>query len=278
MRMYKVDGNRKERIKAEKDKLEIEKVKKIYEMFDNVDRNLQIDEKRKNASLRILQNKVKEKKISLINNKTQILWNQIKYMDKSILMYHLLLFIIILPIMTLMRRSAVDKEGIIITCVILSGVLGIISIFEISHIFFSGIAEISESCYFNVKQIVAFYMSISGIINLTLLSIGILFVSVGWKIELLRVGLYILVPFVFTECCCLGVLLTKVGRKSSYMLVITGIFVIVSELILTSSLKLYETAALIIWGMAFAAGLFILGIQIKILFTGIKKGEIICMN
>lgn len=251
---------------------------KLREKFNNVDQTLQIDNKRKNDTLLILQKKVEEKQLRLVNNKAQILWNQIKYMDKSILLYHVLLIIIILPIMTLMRRNGSEAEDIIITCVILSGVLGIISIFEISHIFFSGIAEISESCYFNVKQIVAFQMFLSGIINLTLLSIGILFVSFNWKMELLRVGLYVLVPFVFTECCCLGVLLTKAGRKNSYLMVITGVFIITVHLILTYSLKLYQAAALIVWVITFAAGLLILGIQIKILFTGIKEGEIICMN
>ena len=251
---------------------------RLCEIFNNVDQSLQIDEKRKKDTLLILQKKVEEKQLRLVNNKKQILWNQIKYMDKSTLIYHILICIIILPIMALMRRNGGKEEDIIVTCVILSGLLGIISIFEISHIFFSGIAEISESCYFNVRQIVAFQMFLSGIINLTLLSIGILFVSVSWKIELLRVGLYILVPFIFTVCCCLGVLLTEAGRKNAYILVITGIFSIVSGLILTSSLKLYQATALVIWAMAFAAGVLILGIQIKILFTGIKEGEIICMN
>lgn len=275
MGMDKIDI---EKNRPAKSKFEKDTSIKLREIFINADQTLQIDEKRKSDTLLLLQKKIEEKQIRLVNNKKQILLNQIKYMNKSILLYHVLIFIIMLTVMMLMRRHAVEEEDIIITIVILSGALGVTTIFEISHVFFSGIAEISESCYFNVRQIVAFHMFISGIINLTILSIGTIFVSVSWKIEILRVVLYIMVPFVFTECCCLGVLLTKSGRKNSYLLVITGIFVTVSELILTASLKLYQATALIIWGIAFAAGLLILGVQIKILFTGIKEGEIICMN
>ncbi|MCH5248770.1 MAG: hypothetical protein J1E98_02500 [Lachnospiraceae bacterium] len=252
--------------------------KNLYEIFNKADQSLQIDEKRKNDTLLFLQKKVNEKQIRLINNKKQILWNQLRYMDKSVFMLHILIFVIMLPVMTFMKQNGNEIKDIIITNVILSGLMGTFSIIEISRVFFSGIAEISESCYFNVRQIVAFYMFISGVINITLLSIGIIFVSYSWKIELLRIGLYIMVPFVFTECCCLGVLLTEAGRKNSYLLVITGIFVIVFHLILSSSLELYNAAALFIWAMTFAAGLLILGLQIKILFSGIKEGEIICMN
>ncbi|MCH5256618.1 MAG: hypothetical protein J1D87_04960 [Lachnospiraceae bacterium] len=252
--------------------------KNLYKIFNNADQSLQIDEKRKNDTLLFLQKKVNEKQIRLINNKKQILWNQLRYMDKSVFMLHILIFVIMLPVMTFMKQNGNEIKDIIITNVILSGLMGTFSIIEISRVFFSGIAELSESCYFNVRQIVAFYMFISGVINITLLSIGIIFVSYSWKIELLRIGLYILVPFVFTECCCLGVLLTEAGRKNSYLLVIAGIFVIVFHLILSSSLELYNAAALFIWLISFTAGLIILVLQIKILFSGIKEGEIICMN
>lgn len=267
-----------EKSRSEKDKSEKNKSIELYEIFNNADRKLQIDNRRKNDTLLFLQKKINEKQLRLVNDKKQILLNQIKYMDKSVFMLHILIFVIMLPVMTFMERNGNEIKDIIITSVILSGLMGTFSIIEISRVFFSGIAEISESCYFNVRQIVAFYMFISGIINIALLSIGIIFVSYSWKIELLRIGLYILVPFVFTECCCLGVLLTEAGRKNSYLLVIAGIFVIVFHLILSTSLDLYNAAALFIWVMTFAAGLLILGLQIKILFSGIKEGEIICTN
>lgn len=254
------------------------KAKKVREMFIKADNILLIDKKRKNDSLRVLAGKIEEKQIRIVNNKKLIWWNQLKYMDKSILRIHILICFIILPIMEIMNKYGMDEEDIILASVTISGILGVVSIIEISHIFFSGIAEISESCYFNVRQLVAFNMLISGILNLTILTIGILFVGFKWKMELIYIGLYLLVPFVLAECCCLGVLLSKAGRKNSYLLVMVGAFIIAFSLILASAAKLYRMTAFISWGIAFIVGVMILGVQIKILFSGIKKGEIICTN
>lgn len=254
------------------------KAKKVREMFIKAERTLQIDENRKNDALRVLAGKIEEKQIRIVNNKKLILWNQLKYMDKSIFRIHILICFIILPIMEIMNRYGMNEEDIILASVTISGILGVVSIIEISHIFSSGIAEISESCYFNVRQLVAFNMLMSGTLNLTLLSIGIFFVGVKLKMELMRIGLYILVPFVFAECSCLGVLLSETGRKKSYLLVMVGVFAIAFCHVLASAAKLYRTSAIISWGIAFIAGLLILGVQIKILFRGIKKGEIICMS
>lgn len=171
-----------------------------------------------------------------------------------------------------------SEENIILASMVLSGVLGIVSIAEISRIFFSGIAELSESCYFNVRQLVAFHMTVSGVINLTVLLIGILLIGYQWQIDLLQIGLYTLVPFVMSECCCMRILLTKAGRKNSCLLMMTGAFIVVFYLILASMPNLYRIAALGVWGIAFAIGILLLGIQIKILLKGIEKGEIICTN
>lgn len=177
-----------------------------------------------------------------------------------------------------MNMRGAETEDIILFSMLLSGILAVVSTLGISRIFSSGIAEISESCYFNVKQIVAFQMLISGIINLTLFSAEILFTGYGWKIELVHIALYILVPFVFTECVCLGVLLMETGRKKSYLLVMAGIFTMALFFVLSLSPNLYKATAIVVWGAVFVAGLFILCLQIKILFSGIKKGEIICTN
>lgn len=252
---------------------------KLREKFNNADAAIEIDEKKKSKTLLFLKKKIEEKQPSLICNKRRFLLNQLKYMDKTIFIYHLVICVIMLPVLEAMSRNGVAEKEIVITSVILSGIAGVISIAEIGRIFSSGIAEISETSYFNVRQIVAFNMFISGVINLTLLSVGIFFVSFRWKIEILRIGLYVLVPFVFVECGCLGALLMEVGRKNPYIQVIAGTFMIILfYIILISDSRVYSAAALAVWGVAFVFGLTLLAAQIGVLFNGIKKGEIICMN
>lgn len=240
--------------------------------------DIKIDEKKKAETLLILQKHISEKKISVLNSRRRILWNQIRYMDKSAMILHAFLCVILVVVDVIMSCRGASKEDIILFSMLLAGILGTASIVQTGRVFSSGIAELSESCYFNVKQIVAFHMVLSGIMNLTFLLLGIFFVGIRWKMNLLQVGLYLLVPFVTTQCCCLRVLLTEAGRKNPYLLIMSGIFAVVFYLIIASIPELYRMTALVIWCAAFIIGLFLLGMQIKILFQGIERGEMICTN
>lgn len=250
----------------------------VQDMFENADRAIKIDEKRKEETMILLQKKIEEKQFSVIGSRKRILINQFRYMDKSMISVHLLFCIVFLLIAALMKHCGAEEKDIILYSLFLSGVLGIVSVAGIGRIFGTGIAELSESCYFNVRQIVALHMLLSGIINLTVLSIGIVFVGKQWQISLLRLGLYILVPFVTAQSCCLKVLLTEAGRKNSYLLITTGIFLVMFYLIMGSMPELYVAAAYAVWTAALIIGLVLLGIQINALFRGIEKGEILCMN
>lgn len=246
--------------------------------FRGTDLSIKIDEKRKEETIMLLQKNIAEKQISVIGSRKRILINQFRYMDKSMIYVHLIFCIVLLLIAALMKHYGAEEEDIILYSLFLSGVLGIVSVVGIGHIFGSGIAELSESCYFNVRQILALHMLISGIINLTGLSIGIVFVGMQWQISLLRLGLYILVPFVTAQSCCFKMLLTEAGRKNSYLLIMTGIFLVMFYMILGFIPELYMAAAYAVWSAALIIGVILLGIQIKDLFRGIEKGEILCMN
>ena len=208
----------------------------------------------------------------------KILLQQVRYMDKLIIITQIILYVIVVIIAIMMRQKGVLEEEIILFSILISGLFGIISIAQISRIFSSGIEELSESCYFNVKQIVAFQLLISGVMNLTMLFFVILFVGLFWKIALIQIGLYILVPFVIAQCCCLKALLLEIGRKNSYLLIIVGIFITILYIVIASIPRVYQLTALSIWGVSFVVGILLLGMQVRALFEGIERGDILCMN
>ncbi len=240
--------------------------------------DIRIDEKRKAETMLILQKEISEKKIGILNSRKMIIKGQIRYMDKSVIVIHTLLCMILSAVGVIMACQGASKEDMILFSMMLSGVMGIVSIVQTGRIFSSGVAELSESCYFNIRQIVAFHMVLSGIINLTFLLLSVFFVGIRWKMNILQIGLYLLVPFVMTQCCCLRVLLTEAGRRNTYLLVMTGIFSMIFCLLIASIPELYRVTALAIWGIAFIIGLLLLGIQIKTLFKGMERGDMICTN
>ena len=256
----------------------ISKTTDIRAMFISSDAFLPIDMERKNHTLERLRREITGKKVRLISNSRKIWLNQMRYADRSMIIFHILGCIVMLFLMVIMDIRPVDSESIIAVSMILAGVLGFLSVLEIGKVCFAKLSELSETCFFNVRQMAAFDMFISGIINLTVLSAGILFVGVKWKIWLLQIGLYILVPFIFAQCVCLGVLLTEAGRKNVWLTAVTGIFLCVFYALLASTPQLYTPSALFIWGIALIIGIVILGIQMKALFAEINKGEILCTN
>lgn len=250
----------------------------IKAMFASTDAFLPINAERKHNTLQKLRQEIADKEVLFVSNRRKIWLNQMRYADRSMIRFHVLGCIIMLLLIVMMDFRQIDNESIIATSMILAGVLGTLSVLEFGKVCFAKLSELSETCFFNVRQMAAYDMIISGILNLTALSAGILFVGFRWKIWLIQIGLYIMVPFIFAQCVCLGVLLTEAGRKNGWLTAVAGLFLSVVYAILASTPRLYTPSALFLWAIALIVGIVVLGIQTKALFTEINKGEILCTN
>ena len=250
----------------------------IKSMFASADALLPIDTERKHNTLQKLRQEIADKEVLLLNSNRKIWLNQMRYADRSMICFHVLGCTVMLLLMVMMDVRQIDNGSIIAASMILAGVLGTLSVLEVGKVCFAKLSELSETCFFNVRQMAAFDMILSGILNLTSLSAGILFVGFRWKIWLIQIGLYVMVPFIFAQCVCLGVLLTEAGRKNGWLTAVAGLFLSVVYAILASTPQLYTTSALFIWAIALIVGGIILGLQTKALFNALSKGEILCAN
>lgn len=253
-------------------------VRDLQSAFADADSGLPIDPARRQEALAALQHVIACKEVYLLYNKRLTWQNRFRYADRSIGIFHLLGCIAMLFLMFVMDLQHVDRGFMTASAMILAGVLGSLSILTVSRACFSKLSELSESCFFNVRQITAFDMVFSGLINLAVLMIMILFAGSRWQIRLLQIGVYILVPYVFTQCACLGVLLTETGRRNVWLIAAIGGFLSVFYVILASTPHLYTESALVIWVIALLIGAGLFGIQIHALFKEISKGEILCTN
>lgn len=250
----------------------------LKNVFLSADSGLAIDKERKSNTINILQKEIECKEVSLVVSKRKIWRTQMRYADRSMYFFHLLGCAFMLFLMVVMDIRNVDSESMITFSMVLAGILGSLSILGIGKVCFTELAELGETCFFNVQQMTAFEMIRSGIINLATLTAGILFAGSQWKIHLLQFGLYLLVPFIFTQCICLGSLLTEVGRRNAWLIAAIGAFLSVFYVILASTPRLYTESVLFIWVIALFTGVSVFGIQINTLFREIGKGEILCTN
>lgn len=259
-------------------KLNFAELRDLLREPETTDLLFPIDEHAKEKTLTVLRQAVSDKEVHLLTDRRRIWQNQIRYADRSMLYFHITDCFLVLFLMAMMGLHDVEVSYMITISTLLAGVLGSFSILQVGRACFSRISELGETCFFNVSQLTAYNMILSGLINLAVLTVGILFAGSRWKIRLLQIGLYMLVPFVLTQCASLGILLTETGRRSPWMQAVIGIFLSVFFSILAAMPVLYEESMLFVWGIALLTGTVFLGIQIKALFKAIHKGDILCTN
>jgi len=247
-----------------------EKYDGIKELFDKNDKGVMIDVSRKQETLEQIKRNLKGQSVLTMRSTWQILEYQVWYMDKTILLLHL---IVCLGILFLGNSSHWGQISMIV-----SGVLGALSLLEVGNLFSAGMTELGESCYLNVRQLTAFQMAYSGLASLVTLLFATVSASMKYQLDVLKMGLYSFVPFVFTECICMTVMLMEIGRKSLLLIAAAGIFSALFWGVLSTIPGLYETSALVFWGTALAAGVGILVVQIRRFFNALDKGEIICAD
>lgn len=242
----------------------------LKKMFAKNDMNVIINEEEKQKTLKEIRAGLQGGAVSVPKSKWQILKIQIMYIDKIILLMHLIACI---GIVLLGKWQQSERIFTISACV-----LGALSLLEVSAMFFTGVTELEESCYFNVRQIAVLRMTYSGIISLAAILTALVIAGREQGALFMETGLYTLVPFVFTECVCMTVMVSETGRRNKILFMAAGGFSVLFWGILSTIPSLYETSAAAFWWMAFLAGTGIFVIQTKRFFRALEKGEILCVD
>ena len=245
--------------------------------FENTNKRIIIDSEKKDRILKMLSDEVSKKEITPVNNWFQTVRSQLYYMDKHLWLIDFIMNLAIAAVFLVLKRYDISAKDITVFAMAASSVSGWISILILSNIFTGGMAELFDTCYFNVRQLAAIEITILGSLNLITFMFITIYVSGQWKIWFLQVGVYIGVPFLFTVSICMAILLTETGRRKTYFLVI-GMLSVIIILGLSSVPGLYFASAFTIWCIAFVIGCIFLCMQIRRLFIEINKGDILCID
>ena len=124
-----------------------------------------------------------------------------------------------------------------------------------------GMAELEQSCYFNLSQIWAIKMALAGAGDILILSLGCGRISGLTRTPFLQVIVYLLAPFVLSNVCCL--------------LFFSALLAAMVPATIPGS---YEAAFWWIWLLALSAGVAIFAWQIWLMYGKIERGEVLCWN
>lgn len=248
--------------------------------FTAADRQLPIDERRKSETLAILCRETQSRANRPVQNKRLLLRNLLRYTDRSLPGIHILCCTALLLLLLYAGNRDFFGENDAAVMVFLSMVfpccLTFFSYFELRQLCLTGIAELGKTCFFHASHLAALTMAFSGILNLMAVSAGIFLAGLQWKIRLLQLGLYVLVPFIFMQCLCLGCMLTETGRRHPWLNAALGLTLPLCLSSLSQSQTAYTEAALLVWAAALFTGILILAAEVRIFFIKLEKGDILC--
>ena len=251
----------------------------IKALFTAADRQLRIDEERREQTLALLQQETRSRAGRPLSDKLLLSGSLLRYTDRHLPCLHLLgciAMLLVLLTMGLYFPTPQDAGVMVFASMTLPCFLVFFSVFEFRQICFTGMGELSKTCFFQIRQLAALSMIFSGIMNLMAVSAAIILVGRQWKIRLLHLGLYVLVPFLFMQCICFGCMLLEKIRRHTWLCAAFLLPMAVFSLAAFQRPALYTESALFFWAAALFAGIVIFAGEMKLLFAKLDKGEILC--
>ena len=249
----------------------------IKKLFVKADENLPIDELKRKRTYDAMIDEL-EKKSRPVMHMKNILRYQFYYIDKLIFILYGAFICFAITIFGMLQHTGVSYKEMITACMVVSGILSIISISVIDNMFFGKIGELGKSCYFNTKQCVATWLLLSGMINIAALIFLGIYLNHYWKVQLIQVILSLITPYLISDVLSLGFLSIETREKKPVLFVMTAILVSVSYIVLGAVPGIFLATTFLWWIIAFLVAVFFTLVQIKKLFSKIESGEVLCMN
>lgn len=141
-----------------------------------------------------------------------------------------------------------------------------------------GMAELEQSCYFNLPQLWTMKMIITGTVDILLLMVC------GGKIAeitvspFVQVCVYLLVPFVLSNVCCLLLFSFIRGGKGRYGQLVMAFLTGIMAMFPSATPSWYQMEYLWIWMSVLLAGGALFWWQSRKLYGKIVRGELLCWN
>ena len=185
--------------------------------------------------------------------------------------------VLYLPV-SLQTGAANSRELLLLpTLSALLALIGITGFGELAKSFACRMAELEQSCYLNLRQLLAVRMAITGLLNLLFLACFIGVSQGRLQAGLLRVSLYLLTPYV----CNMLLYFTAFtfGRGRGKLLQISILLAAGCLSFLPVLLPgLYEISALGLWIAALFGATALMAAEIVYLTKELERGEKICWN
>lgn len=239
---------------------------------------LQPDPCKKRASVRLIQSGIDAKRIHNTPSPGELLWIQVQYIPPVFWALQGGLLCLLILHLYRMPGQGMELADYLWWSSIGAAWMGVLSNGLLGKHFFSRMAELEQSCYINLSQMWMIRMILAtgvDIFILTLFSGGI---AARTDTFFGRIAMYLLVPFLLSNVCCLLLVGTLRGGRGKYTL---GALVVITALLAVSPAvfaQVYTVAYLWVWLCLLVMGAALFAGQIRYCYKRMTRGEMICWN
>lgn len=203
---------------------------------------------------------------------------QLKFTSWGYWMIQALLFIGSLVLIGFMKKQGAGAYQILGWTAAAASFLGVNGVNQTAGRSSLRMAELEQSCYFNLKQLFCIRMAVFTGVNFVLLLFLAFFVG-AYRESMLATAVYICVPFLFCNVLHYGICTLHRERPGGFVRAAAAVLTGISfALILPAADRIYAPRYFFVWAAAFLICLAVLAAEMKSMMKQIEKGEGVCWN
>ncbi len=236
-----------------------------------------LDERKKAQCLSAVRLEASRKRIRHAPAFRELIWDQLRFHSWKhwVLQGALLLAAMLLSL--ILRRRQADDFHTLAACSVFLVFAGNICLSHVGNLFSFHMAELEQTLYLNLKQMVCIRMLEAGIADLALLAL-FLATTGGSPSKIGTSLIYMLVPFLWSDVLYLHMLTSLRSTSSAFRSFALGLLCGALAIFPLYWEFLYQSEYLFLWQGLAAAGLFMLFAEINRLICRIEEGDSMCLN
>lgn len=242
-------------------------------------RRLAPGEERKESVMQEIERCIARKRIRNTPSWHELAWIELQYISPMfwIAQAGLVAALILLLEHTSLHRG--ELKDYLQWISVMAAWMGVLTCGDLGRHFSRGMAELEQSCYFNLPQMWTIRMILSGTADILILMLCGTRIAEDTYVPFLQVCLYILVPFVLSNVVCLMLVTGLRSARGGYGQLVTGFLTgsIAAAIVMIPS-ELYAKAYVWRWGMLLLAGTIFYFWQLQRIYGKIRRGEALCWN
>lgn len=236
------------------------------------------DPQKKRDSLAYIESVIEGKRIHNMPSFGELIQIQLQYISPVFWLLQGGLLLILLLFQHHMAKLEAELSDYLWWSSIVAAWMGVLANSVVSRHFSHGMAELEQSCYINLSQMWTIRMILTIGVDICILTVFSGGVAMCTNTFFGRVAVYLLVPFVLSNSCCLLAVSALRGGRGRYMLMVLAVLTGLIALAPSTSPEIYRAAYLWVWLCMLFLGIVVLAGQMKNCYGRMIRGEMICWN